>query len=165
MILRTFVSLQLQRLRALVVLSASIGICLGDQSGDEEKRAALPAKVKRVIFLGDSITYSGGYVTLVEAYFVTRYPGRTIEFINVGLPSETVSGLSEEGHAGGQFPRPDLHERLRRVIEQTKPDLVFACYGMNDGIYLPLNEERFAKFRKGMIWLHKQVTKAGALMI
>jgi lysophospholipase L1-like esterase len=163
MILPPFVSLQLRQLMALILFSAPLGICLGDQSGAAEKRAALPAKVKRVIFLGDSITYSGGYVALVEAYFVTRYPGRTIEFINVGLPSETVSGLSEEGHAGGQFPRPDLHERLGRVLKQTKPDLVFACYGMNDGIYLPLNEERFAKFREGMIWL--QVTKASALMI
>src|SRR5205814_2089021 len=52
-----------------------------------------------------------------------------------------------------------------RVIEQIRPDLVFACYGMNDGIYLPLNEERFARFRQGMEWLHGQVTKAGALMI
>ena len=165
MIAPLFVSLQRQRLVALILFSASLGTCLGDQSGTAEKRAALPAKVKRVLFLGNSITYSGGYVALVEAYFVTRYPGRTIEFINGGLPSETVSGLSEEGHAGGKFPRPDLHERLGRVLKQTKPDLVFACYGMNDGIYLPLNEERFAKFRKGMAWLHRKVTNAGAMMI
>jgi lysophospholipase L1-like esterase len=115
-----------------------------------------------VVFLGDSITHSGTYVNLVEAYFVTRYPDRVLEFINLGLPSETVSGLSEEGHAGGQFPRPDLHERLARVLAQSKPDLVFACYGMNDGIYLPLSEDRFAKFRDGIKWLHEQVTNAGA---
>src|SRR5437667_6504798 len=119
MIPSRLVSLQFQRLMTLILLSALVGLCLGSQSGAAEKRAALPAKAKRVIFLGDSITYSGGYVALLEAYFVTRYPGRAIEFINVGLPSETVSGLSEEGHAGGQFPRPDLHDRLGRVIEQT----------------------------------------------
>ena len=50
--------------------------------------------------------------------------------------------MSEEGHAGGKFPRPDLHERLDRALPKTKPDLVFACYGMNDGIYLPLDEAR-----------------------
>src|SRR5205807_8874522 len=77
----------------------------------------------------------------------------------------TVSGLSEEGHAGGQFPRPDLHERLGRVLKATRPDLVFACYGMNDGIYLPLDEGRFSKFRAGMEWLHAQVKKAGAAII
>src|SRR5436309_3823549 len=165
MFLPPFVLWPLQRLMALILFSASIGICLGEQSGDAVKRAALPGKVKRVIFLGDSIAYAGGYVSLVEAYFVTRYPGRTIEFINAGLPSETVSGLTEEGHAGGKFPRPDLHERLGRLLDQTRPDLVVACYGMNDGIYAPLNEERFAKFREGMEWLHAQVGKAAAAII
>src|SRR4051812_39731353 len=94
-----FTWLRLRGLTVFVALSISVGICLGDQSGEAERRATLPAKVKRLIFLGDSVTYSGGYVELVEAYFITRYPARTVEFINVGLPSETVSGLSEEGHA------------------------------------------------------------------
>ncbi len=128
-------------------------------------KAVLPSKVMRTVFLGDSITYSGLSVSLVEAYFVSRQPGRVFEFINVGLPSETVSGLSEEGHAGGQFPRPDLHERLQRVLTAIKPDLVFACYGMNDGIYLPLEEGRFKKFREGMDWLHQQVVKTGAEIV
>jgi lysophospholipase L1-like esterase len=127
--------------------------------------AQIPADVHRVLFLGNSITYAGGYVTDVEAWFVTHYPNRQIEFINAGLPSETVSGLSEEGHAGGAFPRPDLHERLARVLAQTKPDLVFACYGMNDGIYLPFDEGRFARFKEGVNWLHDTVVKTGAKII
>jgi hypothetical protein len=63
----------------------------------------IPNNVKRVLFLGNSITYAGGYVTDIEAYFVTHYPNQSIEFINVGLPSETVSGLSEEGTRGRTF--------------------------------------------------------------
>jgi lysophospholipase L1-like esterase len=94
-----------------------------------------------------------------------QHPDRPIEFLNLGLPSETVSGLSEPGHAGGAFPRPDLHERLQRVLEQTKPDLVIACYGMNDGIYYPLGEERFQAFRSGMERLHDAVVKQGAGII
>jgi len=118
--------------------------------------------VHRVVFLGDSITYSGQYVEFIEAYFATRQPERRVEFLNLGLPSETVSGLSEDGHAGGKFPRPDLRERLARVLERTKPDLVIACYGMNDGIYLPFNEERFQKFKDGIGWLRGRVTASGA---
>lgn len=125
----------------------------------------IPPQVRRVLFVGNSITYAGSYVTDIEAYFVTHYPQRSIEFINVGLPSETVSGLSEEGHAGGRFPRPDLHERLDRVLKATKPDLVFACYGMNDGIYLPFGEDRFQKFREGIEWLHEEVEKTGAKIV
>ena len=120
---------------------------------------------KRVVFLGDSITYSGQYVEDFEAWAGMRHPEHPLEVLNLGLPSETVSGLSEAGHAGGKFPRPDLHERLARVLEKTKPDLVFACYGMNDGIYLPLNEERFARFRAGMEKLHAAVEAAGAKII
>ena len=120
---------------------------------------------KRVLFLGDSITYSGEYVDFIEAYFATRFPKRQIEFLNLGLPSETVSGLSEEGHAGGQFPRPDLHERLARVLDKTRPDTVLACYGMNDGIYLPFSDERFAAFTNGIFRLRQAVLISGAKII
>ena len=127
--------------------------------------ATMFAGVKRVVFLGDSITYSGAYVETIEAYVVTRFPERDVEFINVGLPSETVSGLSEDGHAGGQFPRPDLHERLDRVFAQLKPDWVIACYGMNDGIYLPFDEGRFAKYREGIQRLRDKCAAAGAKVL
>jgi len=127
-------------------------------------RAMLP-DARPVLFLGDSITHSGQYVDLVDAYFVTRFPERHIEIVNLGLPSETVSGLSEPGHADGKFPRPDLHERLARVLDKTKPDVVIACYGMNDGIYLPFSEERFAAFTNGLMRLRARVAAAGAKII
>jgi lysophospholipase L1-like esterase len=114
--------------------------------------------VNRIVFLGDSITYDGKYVADVETELILRLGSRRFEILDLGLPSETVSGLSEPGHAGGKFPRPDLHERLERVLEKTTPDLVFACYGMNDGIYQPLDEGRFEKFKDGMRWLHETVT-------
>ena len=128
-------------------------------------QSLFPAQVKRVVFLGNSITYAGQYVTAIDVYYRTHYPNQPIEFINVGLPSETVSGLSEAGHADGKFPRPDLHERLERVLAQTKPDLVFASYGMNDGIYLPFDETRFQQYKEGIEWLHNEVVKTGASII
>lgn len=120
----------------------------------------LPA-AKRILFLGDSITYSGHSITLLETAIRLQHPQREIELWNLGLPSETVSGLSEPGHAGGQFPRPDLHERLARVLEQVQPDLVVACYGMNDGIYHPLSDERFAAYRDGIERLRAAVSERG----
>jgi lysophospholipase L1-like esterase len=131
----------------------------------QHRENPFPSRVKRILFLGNSITYAGEYVTNVEAYFTARYPAMNVEFINTGLPSETVSGLSEPGHADGKFPRPDLHERLARVLKQTKPDWVFACYGMNDGIYMPLDEERFRKFKEGIHWLHDELENAGVKKI
>lgn len=125
----------------------------------------IPHDAKRILFLGNSITYAGNYVAYVETVLRLRHPEIHYEFINVGLPSETVSGLSEPNHAGGRFPRPDLHERLQRVLQNIKPDLVFACYGMNDGIYLPYNEGRFQKFQDGIKWLHNEVVQSGASII
>lgn len=118
--------------------------------------------VKRVLFLGDSITYAGGYIDLIDAYLYLYSPKHHYELINCGLPSETVSGLTEPNHAGGAFPRPDLHERLARALENVKPDLVVACYGMNDGIYHPLEAGRFAKYKEGIQWLADQVKQSGA---
>ena len=120
---------------------------------------------KRILFLGDSITYDGKYVAYVETELRLRQPDRSWDIVDCGLPSETVSGLSEDGHAGGKFPRPDLHERLNRVLAQLKPDLVFACYGMNDGIYLPLSDERFQRFQDGMRRLRQKVEASGAKII
>ena len=150
--------------RSFAVLFAAI-LPLTLQSAETTSTLSKLQGVHRIVFLGDSITYSGQYVEWIEAYYVSRFPDRHFEFLNLGLPSETVSGLSEEGHAGGQFPRPDLHERLGRVLEKTKPDFVIACYGMNDGIYLPFSEERFAKFKDGIRRLHEKVLAANAKII
>ncbi|MCX6326487.1 MAG: SGNH/GDSL hydrolase family protein [Bacteroidia bacterium] len=134
-------------------------------NGHAQAGYIIPENVKRILFLGNSITYSGQYVSYIEAYLTIRYPEKRFDFINVGLPSETVSGLSEPNHAKGKFPRPDLRERLERVLTQIKPDLVFACYGMNDGIYLPFDDARFQKYREGIKSLHEQVTKSGSLIV
>ncbi len=122
-------------------------------------------KVHTILFLGNSITYAGNYITDMEACYTVLHPGSSVTFINVGLPSETVSGLSETGHAGGRFPRPDLHERLHRILATVKPDLIFASYGINDGIYLSFSNERFQQYKNGMNWLHDTLVKTGARVI
>src|SRR3954447_8021843 len=113
--------------------------------------AVLPG-VRRILFLGDSITYAGGYVDYVDLALLTHLPGRRIELLDLGIPSETTSGLSEPGHP---FPRPDVHERLDRTLntlaaEGWKPDLIVACYGMNDGVFMPLSDDRFAAYHDGI---------------
>lgn len=122
-------------------------------------------KTQKILFLGNSITYTGGYIADIETYFRIYYPEERYKFINAGLPSETVSGLSEPGHAEGAFPRPDLHERLPRVLELVQPDVVFACYGINDGIYMPFDEERFQKYKDGMLRLYDELKKNGVKRI
>lgn len=148
---------------ALPVLVAALWICFTIKGFAADTNAlAKLQNAHRIVFLGDSITYAGGYVDDVEAYYVTRFPEQHFEFINVGLSSETVSGLSE---ASEKNPRPDLHERLGRVLEKTKPDLVFICYGMNDGIYAPPDAARLKAFADGMKSVHEQIAASHAKII
>ena len=119
----------------------------------------------RVLFLGDSITYDGRWAAWVESALRNDPAYADADFLNVGLGSETTSGLSEDGHAGGKFPRPCVHERLGRVLTAWKPTLVIACYGMNDGIYQPLDEGRMDAYRKGMTKLKEEAEKASASIV
>ena len=116
----------------------------------------------RVIFLGDSNTFAATYVDLLEAYFRVHHPELELDLINVGLPSETASGLSEPDHP---YPRPSVHERLDRVLHKTKPDVVFICYGMNDGIYHPFSKERFKAYQSGLLEVVEKAKKAGAKVV
>ena len=119
----------------------------------------------RLAILGDSISYDGRWATRVEAALRATPELAAAEIVNLGLGSETVSGLSEAGHAGGKFPRPCLHERLPRILDAFKPTLVLACYGMNDGIYLPLDATRFRAFQEGILKLKTAVEKQGGKII
>ena len=123
---------------------------------------APPLAGQRVLFLGDSITHHGAYVTFLEYFLEKRFSGSTFDFYSLGLSSETVSGLSEKVHP---FPRPDVHDRLRAVLDLIKPDVVFACYGMNDGIYHPQSPARMAAFQAGIKKLIAACKAGGAKVV
>ncbi|MBT4010680.1 MAG: hypothetical protein HN617_07335 [Planctomycetaceae bacterium] len=104
----------------------------------------------RVLCIGDSITAAGHYVSFLDMQLQVLYPNDAPTVVNLGLPSEGVTGLSEPDHP---FPRPNVHERLTRALDQFKPDVVIACYGVNDGIYHPFSAARFAAYKTGIVKL------------
>ncbi|WP_168567023.1 SGNH/GDSL hydrolase family protein [Crateriforma spongiae] len=144
----------------LIALATAVSPCLAQTSTvtkDDQPTTSMWQMVRdadRIVFLGDSITFDGRYVAAIQQWLRNQRPDAPPVVINMGLPSETVSGLSEDGHAGGRFPRPDLHSRLDDVLRVSRPDLIIACYGINCGIYQPLSDERFAAFRSGIQRLH-----------
>ena len=121
---------------------------------------SFPTTAKRILFLGDSITHAGHYISLVDTQL--RLHGHDVVLINLGLPSETCSGLSEPEHP---FPRPNVQLRIDNALEKTRPDLVVACYGMNDGIYYPFSEERFKAYQDGINRIVAKVRAAGSKLI
>ena len=121
-----------------------------------------PLQAKRILFLGDSITHGGGYIAWIDTQLRLQNADPRPEIINLGLSSETCSGLSEPGHP---FPRPDVHERLDRALKKLRPDVVVACYGMNDGIYYPFSQERFQAYQDGINRLIEKVHASGAKLV
>ncbi|MDR3688804.1 MAG: SGNH/GDSL hydrolase family protein [Fimbriimonas sp.] len=135
-------------LRLLLALSSVIAMHAHTPTAES---AVAKLAEGRILFLGDSITQAGGYVTFIEYSLDRAFPKESFDIFGLGLASETVSGLSESVHP---FPRPCVHDRLWAALDMVKPKTVFACYGINDGIYHPLSEERFKAFKDG---IHKLI--------
>ena len=90
-----------------------------------------------VCFLGDSITAGGRYQAMISDYYLTRFPERTIRFINAGRSGDT---------SGGSL------KRLQEDVIDKKPTSVAIMFGMNDvsrGSYVtdPDDEKRMAQQR------------------
>ncbi|WP_169086860.1 alpha/beta fold hydrolase [Paenibacillus sp. PL91] len=125
------------------------------------KDSAIPSN-KKIVFLGDSITDEGTFIAFMDAYFLQHLQGHHLTLVNLGVSSETASGLSEPEHP---FPRPCVHERIDRALSECKPDWVVLCYGMNDGIYYPFSEDRFEAYQKGILSAIAKIKQAGAKAI
>lgn len=96
-----------------------------------------------VVFLGDSITAGGSYQTMISDYYLTRFPDRTIRFVNAGRPGDT---------AGGSL------KRLQEDVIDKKPTAVAIMFGMNDvsrGSYVSNPDEKKKTLRESAINSYK----------
>ena len=132
-------------------------------AGPDASAAAMLKGVHRIVFIGDSITQAGDYVTDFECWLLAH--GYQIEVLNLGLGSETATDLTPAENAEHLkkygFGRPFVSERLARVLAATKPDLLFACYGMNDGSSLPPDESGTRRFAAAIAHLRAAAAAAG----
>ena len=102
---------------------------------------------EKILILGDSVSHANKYVAFIEMLLAEELNVIKTDIINIGLSSETISGLSETTHP---FPRPCVHSRLQKALNTIAPKVVIACYGMNDGIFHPYSEENFEAYRNGI---------------
>jgi lysophospholipase L1-like esterase len=93
----------------------------------------------RVVFYGDSITAQRLYTRFVEDFVLTRYPQLHVAFWNAGVPGDTVNG----GYTG------DIAARLARDVFPHRPTVLTVMLGMNDGYYMPFNEQYLGIYKDG----------------
>jgi len=107
-----------------------------------------------VVFFGDGITFDGLYTVYTELVLRTRRPDVEWRFINAG---QSGDALTAPGKA---------LERFTNDVAAHEPTLIVASFGMNDGGFAPLSEERFSKFRAGVkSLLEKTRRETGARLI
>ena len=135
----------------------------GTEASASARSPAALAGVHRIVFLGDSITQAGDYVVDFDCWQLAH--GLRLEVLNLGLASETATELTPDENAPHLmqfgFGRPCVSERLARALAATKPDLVFASYGMNDGGSLPPDESGTQRFASAITRLREATLAAG----
>jgi lysophospholipase L1-like esterase len=99
-----------------IILSLSVMFALGAQA-----QTAAPFKEgDRVAFLGNSITEAGFYENYIWLYYMTHFPERRIEVMNVGIGGDTAE---------------KMNARFEGDALRTKPTVLVLTFGMNDSGY------------------------------
>ena len=126
--MRTTFESRLNLAALLLLLALPLGL-----AADDAAAVALPSasaefllrdSVRPVLFFGDDATAQRMFTTLIETYTLSRFPGWTTTFRNVGWEGDKLlvpglRGMSRD-------------EDMRRDIESFHPQMVIVNYGMND---------------------------------
>lgn len=97
-----------------------------------------------VVFLGNSITRGGDYLTYIKLYYLTRFPEMTIKIVNTGVSGHTsIDGIN----------------RFYQDVMVHQPDKIAMMFGMNDantGVTAEDSEEVKEKKLKERIEFYRQ---------
>lgn len=80
----------------------------------------------RVIFVGNSITEAGAYVSYVYLYYMTHFPARKLVIMNGGIGGDKAS---------------DIYRRLNYDVLAKQPNVLVLTFGMNDTGYFEFNND------------------------
>ncbi|QHS58213.1 SGNH/GDSL hydrolase family protein [Chitinophaga agri] len=90
----------------------------------------------RVIFVGNSITEAGAYVSYIYLYYMTHFPNRKLVIMNGGIGGDKAA---------------DIYRRLDYDILAKKPGVLVLTFGMNDTGYFEFNGDDAEKTAKERI--------------
>jgi lysophospholipase L1-like esterase len=103
-----------------------------------------------VAICGDSITYQKQYSVMMEDYFLMCQPVPDVRAVVFGSAGETSNGLSEH---------------MKNDVLRFKPTVITTLYGMNDGKYLPYDQEHEQNYIRGQTSVIAQAKQAGIRVI
>ncbi len=104
----------------------------------------------RVAVIGDSITEQKQYSVFIEDYLLTNRPTSPLTVAQFGWGGETAHGFAN---------------RMENDMLWFKPTVVTTCFGMNDGGYSPMNDEKADRYRKAQTEIVKKCKAAGVRVI
>lgn len=94
-------------------------------------------KTGRIVFLGGSITASGGWRDHTIKYFQQKYPGTKFEFISAGI--------------GSMGSVPHSFRLERDVLSHGPVDLLFVEAAVNDASNIPEHPEQMLRGMEGVV--------------
>lgn len=101
-----------------------------------------------VAIVGDSITEGRQYSSLIEDYLTLCQPAK-VRVMQFGWSGETIGGLNN---------------RMADVLAM-KPTVVTLCYGMNDGRYVPINDDIKNTYHTGLLKAVQSLQQSGARVV
>ncbi len=132
-----------RRVSALVILI--LGIAAGVVSAAEQLQ-----KGDYVAVVGDSITEQRKYSLYIEEYLTMCQPAGELKQTQFGWSGETSWGFES---------------RMQNDMLRFKPTVATTCFGMNDGAYSPMNEQKAARYREAQTKIVQEMKKAGVRFI
>lgn len=103
-----------------------------------------------VAVIGDSITEQKQYSVFIEDYLLMCQPAEHLQVAQFGWGGETAAGFEK---------------RMRNDMLRFKPMLITTCFGMNDGGYAALNDERAELYRQSQQKIIDKAKKDGVRTI
>ncbi len=135
-----------QTLQAFLWATLSLGLPGLKAQGVALQQGFFPDH-SRIVWLGDSITHQGLFSRFIEDFLYSRYPKRSLLFVNCGVNGD------RSGDALGRF---DLD------VAPWKPTKVFVCLGMNDGGFSRKGLKAIPEFQRNIQGILLSIKKLGA---
>jgi lysophospholipase L1-like esterase len=100
--------------------------------------------------IGDSITEQRKYSLFIEEYLTMCQPAGELKQTQFGWSGETSWGFEA---------------RMKNDMLRFKPTVSTTCFGMNDGGYSPMNEQKADRYRDAQTKIVRQMKEAGVRFI